>query len=245
MKLYLDLTKAVQIPNASSDPESEEQAIESYNNSFKTRHRGVAAGEVADPDTEEVGKKWQGSKEVDTDGVPGNKKGVSKAQPFDGGFTLEETKRAVESLGVDISSEKYSLQQLQEGMNHEREHGDVTQAGEEIAQIAITHLEESPDYYEKIQSIEKAFLTDDGPAVPCYEEGISILKSISGSLEAARKAYQPNPTEVSFLLEQGYTVDEIMKGQVCITGRLRGLFQDWLCDRMAKSVNSLVGLVNE
>lgn len=78
------------------------------------------------------------------------------AQPFAGGFTETETRRAAERYGLDFAREEFSLDALRVGMNHEREHGDVSKAATVMLKIALAHLREDSEYYSKLATIEKS-----------------------------------------------------------------------------------------
>ena len=77
-------------------------------------------------------------------------------------FTIEDASDAVAAAGIDISGEKYGLEQVRAGMNVELEHGtrfpglDVTGDDPVItAKIALAHLKEFPDYYERLDAMER------------------------------------------------------------------------------------------
>lgn len=75
-------------------------------------------------------------------------------------FTNEEAKRVGESIGIDWS--KFDVDQFRRGMDVELEHGlvdantnvtndDPTMTGK----IALAHLNEFPDYYDRLDRMEK------------------------------------------------------------------------------------------
>lgn len=75
-------------------------------------------------------------------------------------FSAEEAKRIGEQLGVDWS--KFDIEQFRMGMDVELEHGltdphtDVT--GDDpmlTGKIALAHLNEFPDYYTRLEKMEK------------------------------------------------------------------------------------------
>jgi Protein of unknown function (DUF5661) len=75
-------------------------------------------------------------------------------------FTSEEAKKIGELLGVDWS--KFDVEQFRMGLDVELEHGisdlqtNVTQDDEIITgKIALAHLNEFPDYYTRLQKMEK------------------------------------------------------------------------------------------
>jgi hypothetical protein len=75
-------------------------------------------------------------------------------------FTSEEAKKIGELLGVDWS--KFDVEQFRMGLDVELEHGisdlqtNVTQDDEIITgKIALAHLNEFPDYYTRLEKLEK------------------------------------------------------------------------------------------
>ena len=75
-------------------------------------------------------------------------------------FTNEEAKRVGEKLGVDWS--KFDVEQFRTGMNVELEHGtvdtetNVSNDDEVITgKIALAHLNEFPDYYTRLEKMER------------------------------------------------------------------------------------------
>ena len=75
-------------------------------------------------------------------------------------FTIEEAKRIGEELGVDWS--KFDVEQFRMGLDVELEHGNrdlqtnVTHDNETITgKIALAHLNEFPDYYTRLEKMEK------------------------------------------------------------------------------------------
>ena len=75
-------------------------------------------------------------------------------------FTTEEAKRIGEVLGVDWS--KFDVEQFRMGLDVELEHGisdlqtNVTNDNEMITgKIALAHLNEFPDYYTRLEIMEK------------------------------------------------------------------------------------------
>jgi len=74
--------------------------------------------------------------------------------------TLEEARRVGDEIGVDW--DRFKLEQFRIGMDVEYEHGahdpqtDVT--GDDpilTGKIALAHMKEFPDYYERLQRMEK------------------------------------------------------------------------------------------
>jgi hypothetical protein len=74
--------------------------------------------------------------------------------------TSEEARRVGDSIGVDWG--RFDLEQFRAGMDVEREHGshdpqtDVT--GDDLiltGKIALAHMKEFPDYYERLERMEE------------------------------------------------------------------------------------------
>lgn len=75
-------------------------------------------------------------------------------------FSAEEAKRISEQLGVDWS--KFDIEQFRMGMDVELEHGlmdpttNVTNDDPLMTgKIALAHLNEFPDYYARLEKLEK------------------------------------------------------------------------------------------
>jgi hypothetical protein len=77
-------------------------------------------------------------------------------------FTLDDASTMAGRLGLDLEREEFDLDALMRGMNVELEHGtrspetDVT--GDDplvTARIALAHLREMPDYYERLDEMER------------------------------------------------------------------------------------------
>lgn len=75
-------------------------------------------------------------------------------------FTIEEAKRIGEELGIDWS--KFDLEQFRMGLDVELEHGlrdpetNVTDDDEIMTgKITLAHLNEFPDYYTRLEKMEK------------------------------------------------------------------------------------------
>lgn len=76
-------------------------------------------------------------------------------------FTMDDARMALDRLGLDLESEKITLEALTAGMNVELEHGsrfpDLNVSGDDpivSAKIALAHLRELPDYYERLVRME-------------------------------------------------------------------------------------------
>jgi len=75
-------------------------------------------------------------------------------------FLPEEAKRIGESLGIDWS--KFDVEQFRRGMDVELEHGTENSATNvtdddtlKTGKIALAHLNEFPDYYTRLDKMEK------------------------------------------------------------------------------------------
>lgn len=70
------------------------------------------------------------------------------------GITLKTARRVGSALGVDWS--KTSLWQFRKGLEVELEHRDITHGAYSLTgKIALAHLEELPDYYTRLEKMEK------------------------------------------------------------------------------------------
>lgn len=77
-------------------------------------------------------------------------------------FTSNDAARALDLAGIDISNERYTIEDVVTGMNVEAEHGtrfpDLDVTGDDpviTAKIALAHLREFPDYYERLEVMER------------------------------------------------------------------------------------------
>ena len=77
-------------------------------------------------------------------------------------FTLEEAKKIAQTLNIDFSKEKFTLNDLFQGINVELEHGtkysecNVTKNDPILTgKIALAHLKEFPDYYTRLKQLEE------------------------------------------------------------------------------------------
>lgn len=77
-------------------------------------------------------------------------------------FMRSDAARALDLAGIDISDEKYTVEDVATGMNVETEHGtrfpDLDVTGDDpvlTAKIALAHLREFPDYYERLEVMER------------------------------------------------------------------------------------------
>ena len=77
-------------------------------------------------------------------------------------FTADDAALALLGADVDISDERYGLEDVRDGMNVELEHGtrypDLDVTGDDpvtTAKIALAHLREFPDYYQRLEVMER------------------------------------------------------------------------------------------
>ena len=77
-------------------------------------------------------------------------------------FPRNDASEALELAGIDISGERYTIADVATGMNVESEHGtrfpDLDVTGDDpvvTAKIALAHLREFPDYYERLEVMER------------------------------------------------------------------------------------------
>jgi hypothetical protein len=77
-------------------------------------------------------------------------------------FTTEDVAAALAAAGLDISGERFGLEDVRDGMNVELEHGtrspDLDVSGDDpvvTLKIALAHLREFPDYYERLAVMER------------------------------------------------------------------------------------------
>jgi hypothetical protein len=77
-------------------------------------------------------------------------------------FTLEEARRIGEMIGIDWETSPFDVEEFRKGMNVELEHGQrdpgTNVTGDNpilTGKIALAHLNEFPDYYERLSKLEK------------------------------------------------------------------------------------------
>jgi uncharacterized protein DUF5661 len=77
-------------------------------------------------------------------------------------FTAEEARRIGDEIGIDWASAPFAVDQFRIGMNVELEHGlhdPLTNVSDDdphvTAKIALAHLNEFPDYYTRLDRMEK------------------------------------------------------------------------------------------
>ncbi len=77
-------------------------------------------------------------------------------------FTESDARRYGEEIGIDWNTSPFDVDQLRRGMNVELEHGlhdlrtNVTDDDPHVtAKIALAHLDEFPDYYTRLERMER------------------------------------------------------------------------------------------
>jgi hypothetical protein len=77
-------------------------------------------------------------------------------------FTSDEARRVGEQIGIDWGSAPFDVEQFRAGMDVELEHGlhdtftNVTDDDPVVTgKIALAHLNEFPDYYTRLERMEK------------------------------------------------------------------------------------------
>ena len=77
-------------------------------------------------------------------------------------FSADEARRVGQAIGIDWSSAPFDVDQFRKGMNVELEHGhrdprtNVTDDDPVVtAKIALAHLNEFPDYYSRLEQMER------------------------------------------------------------------------------------------
>ena len=77
-------------------------------------------------------------------------------------FNADEARRFGEEIGIDWATAPFDVEQFRAGMNVELEHGlhdpetNVTSDDPHVtAKIARAHLNEFPDYYTRLERMEK------------------------------------------------------------------------------------------
>lgn len=75
-------------------------------------------------------------------------------------FTADEAKKIGDSMSLDWS--KYDKEQFRKGLEVETEHDggkgkdvDVVKNNKDLAKIVMAHLRELPDYYDRLEKMEK------------------------------------------------------------------------------------------
>lgn len=81
---------------------------------------------------------------------------IFESHIIDQGISPEEGQNIAKQIGLDFDREEFSFEDFLDGANHEIEHQDtVHKSPSTIGKIALDHLREDPDYYDKLKEIEK------------------------------------------------------------------------------------------
>lgn len=77
-------------------------------------------------------------------------------------FSIDESKEIARMLGIDFEKQKFDVEQFRMGLNVELEHGmksfetNITNDNPILTgKIALAHLKELPDYYTRLEAMEK------------------------------------------------------------------------------------------
>ncbi|MGI9610464.1 MAG: DUF5661 family protein [Acidimicrobiia bacterium] len=77
-------------------------------------------------------------------------------------FDTHDAVKALDEAAIDISGDRYGIDAVTAGMNVELEHGkrfpDLDVTGDDpvlTVKIALAHLREFPDYYERLEVMER------------------------------------------------------------------------------------------
>lgn len=80
---------------------------------------------------------------------------IFESHMIDGGISPQEAQKIAAKLNLDFNKERFGFEEFLDGANHEIEHKkEVNSSPTKIAQIALDHLREDPDYYKKLATIE-------------------------------------------------------------------------------------------
>jgi hypothetical protein len=85
-------------------------------------------------------------------------------------FDLADALEVSNALGIDLAAEEFALEDFRAGMNVELEHGTRDPAtnvtGDDplvTGKIALAHLREMPDYYQRLARMEAAAESEADP----------------------------------------------------------------------------------
>lgn len=80
-------------------------------------------------------------------------------------ITLLDAEKAARAIGINFATEKFNAYDLMIGMEVELEHGTISKqtnvTNDDLvttAKIALAHLRELPDYYERLEEMERTDL---------------------------------------------------------------------------------------
>lgn len=137
--------------------------------------------------------------------------GENKGEKVASETSTARAKELGSQIGIDWGKVKFPVEQLRMGINVEREHGNKLGKNTDVgadqdataARIAWAHLKEIPDYYTRLDKMEKSANGDE-------EEGPG--KPINKATVNAWLAKNPNPTDDKmheFAESQGYNVHKL------------------------------------
>lgn len=116
-----------------------------------------------------------------------------------GGMSLLQAKKLGRASGIDWNKVDFTVEAFKEGVEVERkEHADITKGNlGKAAKIAIAHLKEDPEYYEKLERMEKGGCDEDDDE----EDKGKPKKKITGAMRRGIIAFiknKPNPSDDDF-----------------------------------------------
>lgn len=80
---------------------------------------------------------------------------ILESHVLDQGISEHEAVNLAKQLNIDFEMEGFSFDDFVDGANHEIEHGQTVQGSPStVARIAVDHLREDPQYYQKLKGIE-------------------------------------------------------------------------------------------
>ena len=130
-------------------------------------------------------------------------------------FTPDEVKQAADKMQIDL--QEFDLNELTAGANHELEHQDITKGSLQLSiKIALAHMKEIPDYYTRLQAMEKE-------AKQGLNEGV-IMKSpervaaeILGESAGKKVLKESSPVDLVEDLFDKFSLKDIMRavGEQC------------------------------
>lgn len=138
-------------------------------------------------------------------------------------FSPEEVEEIGASLGVEWDAMDFTPEDLVEGMEVELEHGTTSPATDitgddptETAQIALVHLLERPDYYKRLEEIEKEEMPRTSYMRPLSPSGTAPSKTISNELQQHVDTYLQG---IQAAVDKGGSANEAFKKRPTL-GRL-------------------------
>ncbi len=96
---------------------------------------------------------------------------MASTEPTRRSFTAGEARRIGEEIGIDWASAPFDVEEFRSGMDVELEHGlhdpSTNVTGDDAVltgKIALAHLNEFPDYYTRLERMEKEAKREHGGA---------------------------------------------------------------------------------